>query len=33
VIASPVLSGHVSGMNVMVDGGMEGRLLFPPGSA
>jgi NAD(P)-dependent dehydrogenase (short-subunit alcohol dehydrogenase family) len=31
VIASPVLSGHVSGMNVMVDGGMEGRLLFPPG--
>ena len=30
VIASPVLSGHVSGMNVMVDGGMEGRLLFPP---
>lgn len=33
VIASPVLSGHVSGMNIMVDGGMEGRLLFPPGSA
>ena len=33
VIASPVLSGHISGMNVMVDGGMEGRLLFPPGSA
>ncbi|KAK3114347.1 hypothetical protein LTR53_007434 [Teratosphaeriaceae sp. CCFEE 6253] len=32
VLASPVLSGHVSGMNVMVDGGMEGRLLFPPGS-
>lgn len=31
VLASPVLSGHVSGMNVMVDGGMEGRLLFPPG--
>jgi len=30
VIASPVLSGHVNGMNVMVDGGMEGRLLFPP---
>ncbi|KAK5136807.1 hypothetical protein LTR08_002103 [Meristemomyces frigidus] len=30
VIASPVLSGHVSGMNIMVDGGMEGRLLFPP---
>lgn len=32
VMASPVLSGHVSGMNVMVDGGMEGRLLFPPKS-
>lgn len=30
VLASPVLSGHVSGMNVMVEGGMEGRLLFPP---
>ena len=30
IMASPVLSGHVSGMNVMVDGGMEGRLLFPP---
>ncbi|KXL44572.1 hypothetical protein M433DRAFT_149098 [Acidomyces richmondensis BFW] len=30
VLASPVLSGHVSGVNVMVDGGMEGRLLFPP---
>jgi NAD(P)-dependent dehydrogenase (short-subunit alcohol dehydrogenase family) len=30
VIASPVLSGHISGMNVMVEGGMEGRLLFPP---
>ncbi|KAK4932231.1 hypothetical protein LTR49_001528 [Elasticomyces elasticus] len=30
VIASPVLSGHVNGMNIMVDGGMEGRLLFPP---
>ena len=30
VIASPGLSGHVSGMNIMVDGGMEGRLLFPP---
>ena len=30
VIASPTLSGHVNGMNVMVDGGMEGRLLFPP---
>ena len=32
VIASPVLSGHVNGMNIMVDGGMEGRLLFPPKS-
>ena len=30
VVASPTLSGHVNGMNVMVDGGMEGRLLFPP---
>lgn len=33
VIASPVLSGHVNGMNLMVDGGMEGRLLFPPRSS
>jgi len=30
VVASPVLSGHVTGMNIMVEGGMEGRLLFPP---
>jgi NAD(P)-dependent dehydrogenase (short-subunit alcohol dehydrogenase family) len=30
VLASPSLSGHVNGMNLMVDGGMEGRLLFPP---
>ena len=30
VLASPILSGHVSGANVSVDGGMEGRLLFPP---
>lgn len=30
VLASPRLSGHVSGVNVSVDGGMEGRLLFPP---
>ncbi|EMC99617.1 hypothetical protein BAUCODRAFT_343297 [Baudoinia panamericana UAMH 10762] len=30
IIASPTLSGHVNGMNIMVDGGMEGRLLFPP---
>jgi NAD(P)-dependent dehydrogenase (short-subunit alcohol dehydrogenase family) len=33
VIASPYLSGHTSGVNLMCDGGMEGRLLFPPGSA
>ena len=32
VVASPTLSGHVNGQNIMVDGGMEGRLLFPPGS-
>lgn len=31
VLASPVLSGHLSGVNVSVDGGMEGRVLFPPG--
>ncbi len=30
VMASPVLSGHVNGVNLQVDGGMEGRLLFPP---
>lgn len=30
IIASPTLSGHVTGANMMVDGGMEGRLLFPP---
>lgn len=30
VVASPYLSSHVNGTNVMVDGGMEGRLLFPP---
>ena len=30
VLASPVLSGHVTGVNVMLDGGMEGRLLYPP---
>lgn len=32
VISSPVLSGHMSGVNIQVDGGMEGRLLFPPGN-
>ncbi len=26
-ISSPTLSGHVSGQVLMVDGGMEGRLL------
>ncbi|KAK5940592.1 hypothetical protein PMZ80_007009 [Knufia obscura] len=30
VVSSPVLSGHVTGVNVMVDGGMEGRCLYPP---
>lgn len=30
IISSPSLSGHVTGVNIMVDGGMEGRLLFPP---
>ncbi|KAF2772331.1 NAD(P)-binding protein [Teratosphaeria nubilosa] len=30
VLASERLSGHVRGVNVMVDGGMEGRLLGPP---
>jgi enoyl-[acyl-carrier-protein] reductase (NADH) len=30
VLASPVLSGHVSGQVVMVEGGMEGRLLNMP---
>lgn len=33
VLASPVLSGHVSGMGIMVEGGMEGRLLWPPNSS
>lgn len=30
VLASPVLSGHVTGQVVMVEGGMEGRLLNKP---
>jgi NAD(P)-dependent dehydrogenase (short-subunit alcohol dehydrogenase family) len=30
VLVSPALSGHVSGVNVMVDGGMEGRVLNMP---
>jgi NAD(P)-dependent dehydrogenase (short-subunit alcohol dehydrogenase family) len=33
VMASGVLSGHVSGANIMVDGGMEGRVLFPAGQS
>ncbi|KAK3701777.1 hypothetical protein LTR37_015297 [Vermiconidia calcicola] len=33
VLASPVLSRHVNGVNLQVDGGMEGRLLFPPKSS
>lgn len=32
VLASPVLSGHLTGVSLMCDGGMEGRLLFPPRS-
>lgn len=30
ILASPNISGHVTGINIMIDGGMEGRLLFPP---
>jgi len=30
VLSSPTLSGHVTGVNLMVDGGMEGRCLYPP---
>ena len=30
VLASPILSGHVTGLNIMVEGGMEGRLLNLP---
>jgi len=30
VLASPILSGHVTGQVVMVEGGMEGRLLNRP---
>src|SRR5437764_13077673 len=32
-LASPVLSGHVTGQVVMVAGGMEGRVLHDPGTA
>lgn len=30
LISSPTLSGHLTGVNLAVDGGMEGRCLFPP---
>lgn len=30
VLSSPTLSGHVTGVNLQVDGGMEGRCLYPP---
>lgn len=30
VLASPTLSGHVTGQTLMVEGGMEGRLLNSP---
>ena len=30
VLASPILSGHVTGQNIIVEGGMEGRLLNLP---
>lgn len=30
VLSSPNLSGHVTGVNLQVDGGMEGRCLYPP---
>jgi len=30
VLLSPVLSGHVSGQQIVVAGGMEGRVLFQP---
>ncbi|KAF2210799.1 hypothetical protein CERZMDRAFT_44735 [Cercospora zeae-maydis SCOH1-5] len=33
VLASPVLSGHITGVDVQVDGGMEGRCLYPPKDA
>ncbi|KAF8228084.1 NAD(P)-binding protein [Tricholoma matsutake] len=32
VLSSPVLSGHISGQVVMIEGGMEGRLLNLPES-
>jgi len=31
ILASPAVSGHISGEVVMVTGGMEGRLLNMPG--
>jgi hypothetical protein len=31
VLASSTFSGHVTGQNIVVAGGMEGRLLNPPG--
>ncbi|PWY99647.1 NAD(P)-binding protein [Testicularia cyperi] len=30
ILSSPTLSGHVTGVNLQVDGGMEGRCLYPP---
>ncbi|CAE7175169.1 unnamed protein product [Rhizoctonia solani] len=33
VLASSTFSGHVTGQNIIVAGGMEGRLLNPPGQA
>jgi len=31
-LSSPDLAGHITGQNLVVSGGMEGRLLNPPGS-
>ena len=30
VLASSTVSGHITGQNVIIAGGMEGRLLNPP---